>query len=234
MSLFDPIKPYLCPDIFTKQNKLRPYVRLVITTGVELLVPKEHVGGIYIRGSVIDYKCSYTSDVDVNILLKPEHADRRAEFHSMVKGSNGKTFIKKHPINYFIDIMPDEWNMLHLRRLYDVTNNKWVATPDRTKAITRKKALELASPVAPIAATNAELQIEQLAKAIRSGDMDRILHEAKDVTQFYKILDRKRKRGYALGAGTYSHQNALYKYVEHEGKYPDTLGKIYELLRDRV
>lgn len=233
MGLFTPIKLTLCPDVFNKQNKLNTYVRKVILQGANTFVLQKHIGGVFLRGSVIDYKWSDTSDIDVNVLLKQEFADQKDYYHKLAKLASGKVFIKKHPINYFVDIMPDEWNMVHLRRLYDVVNNKWVAKPDRTNAITREKALELASPIASIAAANAKLQIDQLANAIRSGNMDRILHEAKDVKDFYKKLDRLRKRGYNIGAGTNSYQNALYKYVEHESKYPDLLGKLYELLRKK-
>jgi len=231
MGLFTPIKSTLCPDVFNKQDKLNTYVRKVLMQGALTIVAQEHIGGIFLRGSVIDYKWSATSDIDVNVLLKQEYAELKPQYHKLSKLASGKAFIKSHPINYFVDIMPDEWNMVHLRRLYDVLNNKWVAKPLRANAITREKALEIASPIASIAAGNSELQIDQLAAAIRSGNMDRILHEAKDVKDFYKKLDRLRKRGYNIGAGTQSYQNALYKYVEHEGKYPGLLGKLYELLR---
>ena len=67
MSILDPVRNKLAPDIWSPDKKLFPHIKRQVLKGLYSFLKPENIKSIYIVGTIAGYQYSDSSDIDVNI-----------------------------------------------------------------------------------------------------------------------------------------------------------------------
>jgi len=197
MSLFDLPKKNLSPVLFGPNEKMKPEVRLYIVQRLYNIFGVGNISGIYLLGSMAGRQYNETSDIDINVILRPG-LDREV-IKEYVKTFNGAPLPgTKHPVNFHVQnyVEPNFEDAEYA--VYDIIANEWVVPP--------KKYEEIRNPY------------QEFKEEIDYAKMFRwVWKTAKNREELLKRLEALRKMVYSIGWGTPRElqQNILYKYVEH-------------------
>ena len=192
-SVLDPINKIRCPEIFDKNDVMRPKVRSFINNMVDKF--KEHVNfplnirNIYMIGSSTGYQYSLTSDIDIEIELGIEAKQKWDIIPIVPKG----TFLPgtQKPLNIFILCKDETYDFDKAENVYDIINNKWLKKTD-------KKDLEIPyqyiRDLASFFMNGCDLSISNYEKDIRELDEYIALDPEKQeisVKEKFEAIDRK-------------------------------------------
>ena len=192
-SVLDPINKIRCPEIFDKNDIMRPKVRSFINEIVDKF--KEHVNfplnirNIYMIGSSTGYQYSLTSDIDIEIELGIEAKQKWDIIPIVPKG----TFLPgtQKPLNIFILCKDETYDFDKAENVYDVINNKWLKKTD-------KKDLEIpyqyVRDLASFFMNGCDLSISNYEKDVRELDEYIALDpEKQDISykEKFEAIDRK-------------------------------------------
>ena len=192
-SVLDPINKIRCPEIFDKNDMMRPKVRAFINGMVDKF--KEHVNfplnirNIYMIGSSTGYQYSLTSDIDIEIELGIEAKQKWDIIPIVPKG----TFLPgtQKPLNIFILCKDESYDFDKAENVYDIINNKWLKKTD-------KKDLEIPyqyiRDLASFFMNGCDLSISNYEKDVRELDEYIALDPEKQeisVKEKFEAIDRK-------------------------------------------
>jgi hypothetical protein len=222
MSIFDPPRPFLNPNIFDSNKQVHSDVREYIFSLLAQFYPFEKIYRAVLLGSMTTHQYTDESDIDINVMgISGEEYDA---WHEFFKQSNNKNYYlpgTRNPIHFFFQIYvpPDRvasWK--NSLGAYDLLNNVWLKEPMPYEKIGDPKdryAKEIAyvNMMTDMIAS----EVNAVRQALQLGDKERALHSLKVLQRFFKKVEDQRKEAFEYGAGSpsVSEDNLIYKLIEH-------------------
>jgi hypothetical protein len=135
--IFDTPKGELCPQVWSKEKKLKPSVKTYIinrlNTWLSTYTNKKPIE-IYFIGSTAGFQYTKTSDIDVNVVidLSKERINEIGEFLPNEKPLPGT----EHPVNYYLTSpqeKKDKFDNWKKDPMYDMVKDRWVTEPKKSE-----------------------------------------------------------------------------------------------------
>ncbi len=219
---------------------------------MEKVTPLDTIDRAYILGSITGYKYRDTSDIDINLILKPGITkDEVTKIHLGSRDFNGQLSRDGgHPINFFIKpyYAPSSWSG-YTFGVYDILNDHWKKLPpeDNTGIRDPKEQFPLELMIAGMFSRRFakyvnelyedQIDLKQLknTEAVRSrieakqneieGDIRRLLAEERHLHSNREWIYRRN-----WGTPRRSTKNIVFKLIEH-GQYGGVLKALKSLRR---
>ena len=235
--MLDPIRPHLAPDVWGQDNKILPTIKKQILEKVNNLVDKNYYQ-VFVIGSIVGYKYSDTSDIDVNVTVPDEMLT--PELWEIRRRQNGKpAHGTRHPINIYFQGRdsdePLEWQDSKYG-VYNLLEDVWEIKPVppselrppgeqyfsklRIARIVRRYFARLEKEwkrdIKELLILKSMPPSEELNNKIRRKEIE-IQEDNRRLEEFSKLIDQNRKTNYQFGWGTPrdTYDNVVYKLLEH-------------------
>lgn len=245
--LLDSPKDELAPDVWQKDQTLRPEIKKQLYDRIHQIIDPEKVKHMFVIGSITGYKYSDKSDIDVNVSIKPfDHSIAKTHLTKSINGKVAKG--TKHPINFFLSEWRDDtienysevpWGV------YSVPQERWVSTPGNPESVRDPQdEFKFELVLARSAARRWNKYIEdwqedakeyrKMKRKIDNPHDPRLISQKEEIKMgrkrlkdIVRNLDANRKMSYAVGWGVprSTEQNIIYKYIEH-GKHSRLFKKL--------
>lgn len=222
MSLFDSINKQLDPHLFNEQDQMKPFPRQYLLEYLSQYMPEGAVSKMVVIGSIVGYKYSETSDIDLTVILKPKF--KKKDLWPTIKKINGHVLPgSQHPINYFLqNYNPGDFEDAKFG-VYDVLKNKWIVRSDqqdfqRPSGQQYRDELRYAKLYASVIDDLIQDMVQLQKKTVHPEIVEKKKKEIKEVLE---NVENQRKMVYRSGWGVprESFQNILYKFIEHQPRF---------------
>lgn len=136
--ILDTPKEELAPDVWTKDQRLRPEIEKQIYSKLLNVLPADDIKHVLILGSLTGYKYNEKSDLDASVFIKPyEDAIGKTYLTRQINGDSiaGGT----RPLSFFISEWFEDSTLENFKEVskgvYSVTERRWITPPGRSEDI---------------------------------------------------------------------------------------------------
>jgi len=234
MSILDPVRNKLAPDVWSPKKELYPHIKRQILKKLYTFLKPENVVSIYVVGTIAGYQYSDSSDIDVNIEVNPPELVDSPQLKAKRKAADGDLVPgTKHEINYFLipwnREKPEFWGDAPFG-VWNLKTDSWANPPGNPEDIRDPQEeffIELQSASLYLNQFRRLLEqyrakVKQLNTLPKGSNIHEALKESikddiSELVDFAHDLDRMRKFAYdkSFGIPRKSWENVVFKLMHH-------------------